>query len=457
MMCVGTSPAIRFLSFIERPMRPTSLQSSRLFSLRLSVAALAVAMLAACASADKPQASAPGQLPVGVVAGDEALSPFYVWNAAVPAKPGTVLRSEAALSQPEFTAAGVARRILYTSTDVRWKSGPVPVTGTLYLPRGQAPAGGWPIVAWGHGTLGVADRCAPSWTGHRPRDAFYMNRWLEQGFAVVATDYQGLGGPGPHAYLFWESEGRSILDGVRAALATYPDQLANQLVITGQSQGSASSLGASRLAPSYAPELKLRATIATGVATWFPDGPYQLPPVAPSAKGPARFDVLRLIGGGIPDGGPTADSLVSAKGQPLLAAARAGCVDEMRGLEQSLGIDRSTVFNDPGKLSSVLIPSTDMPMTRMPAPVFLGTGLADRTIPPRRQFASAKALCAAGNPLQWKAYPGATHNGIVNAAFDDELAFVRQVFANTQPPSNCSTLQEPGEPGAATPGVRFND
>ncbi|MGM3213879.1 alpha/beta hydrolase, partial [Klebsiella pneumoniae] len=35
-------------------------------------------------------------------------------------------------------------------------------TGLLYLPAGTAPAGGWPVVSWAHGTQGIADHCAPS-------------------------------------------------------------------------------------------------------------------------------------------------------------------------------------------------------------------------------------------------------------------------------------------------------
>ena len=54
-------------------------------------------------------------------------------------------------------------------------------------------------------------------------------------------------------------------------------------------------------------------------------------------------------------------------------------------------------------------------------------------MPPRRQYAAAAALCAAGSPLLWKSYPGITHNGIVNAAFDDELHFVRGVLAKRAP------------------------
>lgn len=410
------------------------------------------ALTAACATAPRPS------MPIGSAAGDRVLSPFYAWTAPLPSQPGVMLRTEPIAVQPELNAAGVAQRILYTSTDVRWKAGIVPVSGTLYLPRGTPPTGGWPLVAWAHGTLGVADVCAPSWAQHRPRDATYLNRWLEQGFAVVATDYQGLGGPGPHPYLIWEAEARSVLDSARAALSAHSGQIANAVVITGQSQGSGSSLGASRIAPSYAPEIGLRATIATGIVSTFPDGPQKVPDPVPSSGAPSRFTMLRLIGGSIPDGGPSADSLVSERGRALLALAREGCVDAMRAFEQKERLDLPSAFRvEPARLQALMSPVTDMPAVRLTAPMFLGTGLADRTIPPRRQHAAAAALCAAGNPLLWKTYVGITHNGIVNAAFDDELAFVRRALSAQSNEGNCSALTEPDAPGPATPGIQFND
>jgi hypothetical protein len=419
---------------------------------RLSIMAMTVAV-AGCA------ALAPaGKLPTGALAGDRVLSPFYAWNAPLPSRPGAMLRMEPQPSQPEFTAASEQQRILYTSTDARWGSGVLPVTGTLYLPKGEPPREGWPLVAWGHGTLGVADACAPSWTGHRPRDATYLNRWLEQGFAVVATDYQGLGGPGPHPYTFWEAEGRSMLDSARAAMSAYPGRIANSLVITGQSQGSGSSIGASRIAATYAPELNLKATIATGVLPSFPDARYKAAESAPSRNGPVRFPMLLLVGGSIPDGGPSAESLVTAQAQPMLRMARETCVDEMRGYEQQHALNAGNAFTlEPAAFQGLLIRTVNMSLARMPAPLFLGTGLADRTIPPRRQYAAAAALCEAGNPLVWKTYSGITHNGIVNAAFDDELRFVRNVFAGVANETNCATLAEPGVPGPVTAGIRFND
>ena len=172
-------------------------------------------------------------LPTGLKAGDQDISPFYRWSQDLPNRPGAMLREEPMKSQPEITSAASAMRILYTSTDVRWHSGMIPVSGTLYLPQGEQPKEGWPLVAWAHGTVGVADSCAPSWTGHKPRDATYVNSWLRNGFAVVATDYQGLGGPGPHPWLNWEAEGRSVLDGIRAAREKYRGVLADRVFISG--------------------------------------------------------------------------------------------------------------------------------------------------------------------------------------------------------------------------------
>lgn len=96
---------------------------------------------------------------------------------------------------------------------------------------------------------------------------------------------------------------------MRAALSANPQRLANTLIITGQSQGSGSALGATRISPTYAADLNLVATIATGVASSFPAGPYQQPDWMFTAQVPARFTMLRLVGGFIPDGGPAAEDL----------------------------------------------------------------------------------------------------------------------------------------------------
>ncbi len=96
------------------------------------------------------------------------------------------------------------------------------------------------------------------------RDARYLNAWLQQGYAIVATDYQGLGTPGPHPYLAVRPEAYSVLDSVRAVLKRFPD-VANRIVVIGQSQGGGAAFATVGIASGYAPELGIRGSVATGV------------------------------------------------------------------------------------------------------------------------------------------------------------------------------------------------
>ncbi len=219
--------------------------------------------------------------------GDGAVSTFYVWEKEVPATPGLVLRYEPLPDALMLTNATRGWRILYTSINGLDGTTSVAVSGTVYFPKGTAPAGGWPVVAWAHGFAGVADVCAPSWTPRRKRDTDYLNRWLNEGFAIVATDYQGLGTPGGHAWGVPRMEAYSVIDSVRAARMAFR-VLSDQVVLVGQSQGARAVLSASALAPEYAPEFRFKGTIATGV----PAGPA----FAPRTKAP-QIPVPKRMGG----------------------------------------------------------------------------------------------------------------------------------------------------------------
>lgn len=85
--------------------------------------------------------------------------------------------------------------------------------------------------------MGFADQCAPSRRGPSKRDQAYLNAWLEKGFAVVATDYQGLGTEGVHPYLLYRPEAYSALDAARAVIGDRSLDIQNRIVLIGQSQG----------------------------------------------------------------------------------------------------------------------------------------------------------------------------------------------------------------------------
>src|SRR6267378_3428797 len=114
------------------------------------------------------------------------------------------------------------------------------------VPYGTPPRNGWPLLAWSHGTSGVARACAPSlmtslfynWEG--------LYQYVVLGYAVVATDYAGLGTEGRHAYLDMLSNGADVINSVPAARAAVPN-LSKRWLVIGHSQGGLSSLGVAQL------------------------------------------------------------------------------------------------------------------------------------------------------------------------------------------------------------------
>jgi len=417
------------------------------------VVAAALAALAGC-TAPQPKAATPeGTLPTGPKAGDMNLSPFYRWSGTEPLQPGAMLRREALTLQAEMPAAADAFRILYGAKDTRWRSGPVEVSGVMFIPKGETPAGGWPLLSWAHGTLGIADRCAPSWTGLRARDATYLNRWLEAGFAVVATDYQGLGGPGPHPYLDWRVEGTSVLDAARAVVSAEPGRIANQVFVAGQSQGSGAALGAAMLAGEYAPGLNVRGAVITGFNRNFPDGPVKIPPRISSNI------FLSYASGGLRDDAPAIDAIMSDKGAAVLAATREGCSSEISAEARRQGIgdmaDAFTISMD--QLAAISPPITDMPLQAAGRPLFFGTGMADETTTPTLQHAGVSAMCAAGDAVTWRRYDRLGHDGALLGSLNDSVSFARALLNGTPQASDCARLTPPGPIQERDPNAPFND
>ena len=73
------------------------------------------------------------------------------------------------------------------------------------------------MISYAHGTVGLVNRCAPSFRDDLPA---FLGEYLKAGFAFVATDYEGLGPAGPHPYLNGKSEAYGQTDIVRAARQT---------------------------------------------------------------------------------------------------------------------------------------------------------------------------------------------------------------------------------------------
>ena len=129
------------------------------------------------------------------------------------------------------------------------------------------PATGRNVVAWAHPTTGVAENCAPSLLKDALDTIPHLPALMALDDVVVATDYPGLGTPGPHPYLVGESEGRAVLDSVRAARQIPKIGAGPRFAAWGHSQGGQAVLFAGSSRSAYAPELTLVGVAAIAPAT----------------------------------------------------------------------------------------------------------------------------------------------------------------------------------------------
>ena len=131
------------------------------------------------------------------------------------------------------------------------------------------------MVSWAPGTTGVAARCAATRIPGSEAVNYVvpeLNSWLRRGYAVLRTDYEGLGVPGGRfSYFIGHSEARGVLDIVRAARVIDP-RIGRRLVIAGHSQGGQAALFAAADAPHWVPELRLRGVVALAPANHVAQG-----------------------------------------------------------------------------------------------------------------------------------------------------------------------------------------
>jgi len=195
-------------------------------------------------------------------AGRPVVDAFYAAPDSVPTDPGVLLRSEPFTRDVPDGARGW--RILYTTTDAL--GAPRTASALVVVPDDSSPH---PVIAWTHGTTGYAPPCAPS-LARQPFESgalFVLDRVIDRGWALVATDYAGLGTPAPQPYLIGKGEARSELDAVRAARHLDGAALSQQTVVWGHSQGGHAALWTGEIAADYAPDVPLAGVAALAPAS----------------------------------------------------------------------------------------------------------------------------------------------------------------------------------------------
>jgi pimeloyl-ACP methyl ester carboxylesterase len=386
---------------------------------------MAPASNAAPAASEEPSPTSP---PLSTFTGDAFFDP----GDTPPGAPGAVIRS-----RPITTTVAGANvwQILYWSRTP--EDQPVAVSGTVLAPRSDATAVR-PVFAYAHPTTGLGDQCAPSAKiadGSAAELAFFPVA-LKQGWVVVVTDYQGLGTPGDHPYLIGQSEGRNVLDSIRAAQALPGTgaSAASPAVVWGHSQGGGASAFTAELQPTYAPDINLVGAIAGAP-------PAELDTAGAGTTLPRYSGFVPMAAAGLRAGYPdldTAEALTPA-GQKAVATVSRMCTSD--ALRTFRGTDASTFFTPgaqdrPDWKADVAANRAGDRATGVP--IFLYHGAQDDLIPPAVSARLLERYCAHDVVASRKVYPGTDHVTVVPAAFSDILSFAEARLAGIPAPNDCA-------------------
>lgn len=317
--------------------------------------------------------------------------------------PGDVV-SEAAVTSPSIIPSH-AWHITYASTSAKDASNVV--SGTVIVPDAGYD-GTRPIAAYSPGTQGWGDQCAPSaeMASRTFDEQFAVDNLLRKGWAVVVTDYPGLGTPGDESYSVGISEGHAVLDSVRAAerlpaAGLSPDA---KVGIEGYSQGGGAAAWAAQQHGSYAPELDVRGVAAGGT-------PADLKAVAKNINGTAFFAFLGGAAIGFNAEYPEVDlpGWLTDAGKKAMAKLDGMCQSQALATYAGKRIEDYTVggvnpIDDP--VWTKALDANKLGGTAPDVPVLQYHGLADEIIPWRVEADLHTAWCAAGATTRLAAYPG---------------------------------------------------
>ena len=334
-----------------------------------------------------------------------------------------------------------------------------------------------PLVASGHGTVGQGATCLISenstLAGGDPPNQYLP--FAGAGYPVIAPDYAGYaqyGSPGnpPSGYLIPSDAPKSLLDSVHALRSMMPSHAAQEVVLTGHSQGGHVALSALSMAESYGIDGKLSGVVAyapwwmnnellglglflggaihiqgndfeAGVGVWYyysagelEDGPgHGIDPFAPSKQaGIKSFFDTGCIGdtGQLTSLGTALDDLfdpdfVTAVGAP--ATTGVACPGDGSKIDT---------------LCKTWVPrlKTDRPHltgTAKTVPVLFMYGGSDATITPGYATCDVDRLNADGANLETCVLPGETHGGVVRAGSEHVTAWIASRTLGTAPPEKC--------------------
>jgi len=378
------------------------------------------------------------------------ITSFYDPPSPLPAgTPGAVIRTEPLEDVPDGINAW---RILYHSTTRAGQD--IAVSGMVAVPSGTPPAGGFPVLTLAHGTVGMARPCAPSLrpfmsrsalpsflTPGRSSPSFFeqmLQPFTDAGYAVVATDYLGLGTPGINPYLVGEDAARNVLDAARALRSLPSLSLSGDTFIWGHSEGGQSALFAGQIAPRYASEMRILGVVAGSPAA-------QLESLAAELEGIRGRSPLTglavMIVRGWSAAYPNADpaTVLTRRGLRAMPLVERECIG---GVLLAFAFQPITNFLNPQALRTQpwaeLIVANTAGAVRTAPPIRIFQGGADPLIKPAFTETLAAQLCAVGDTVALQVYPGDGHLSVITPSMPDTLTWMADRLAGRPAPSTCS-------------------
>jgi pimeloyl-ACP methyl ester carboxylesterase len=358
------------------------------------------------------------------------------WPRVASAAPGDLISADPIVETPGGTQAW---RIRYETRGER--GAPIQVTGMVVAPREAIPPRPRRVIAWTHGTWGVAERCAPSLSPSFWTSTPGLAETVRAGYVVVAPDYPGLGSPGPHPLLVGVPTARSVLDAVRAAAGISGAAAGKAFALWGESQGGHAALWTARLTPSYAPELRLVGTVAaapptdlarnmalgadrnaramlTSMTAWSWSRLYGAP-MATFGRPPLQNIMLRLA----------QNNCIELNGKPKLGTVL-GVVTVANALRR-LDLTRAPVWSRLLRENSAALPS---------GPLMIVQGGKDQIVAPEVTRAYTRQACRAGARLRYLYLPEEDHVSATRTSMRQALDWIGARFAGDRAPSDCGRI-----------------
>jgi hypothetical protein len=355
------------------------------------------------------------------------LTSFYDAPHPLPAgKPGELIRSET-FEEYELPPEVSTVRILYHSRSATGDDGAT--SGVVLIPSEEKPpAGGWPVIAWAHGTTGIARPCAPSLmrnVGHGP----FLSMYVTLGYAIVATDYTGLGTNFRNAFLDAQSNATDVIGSISAARAAVP-QLGARWIVIGEGDGSLAAVAVAEKESEISDAGYLGSIAISGLAD--AKELYEHSTQAPSSS------MFTFLAYGIKTVYPQfqVTDMLTEKALALYQKIEQNCSETAMiaqlppaetlkpGWENNEFVKRYFARNNLGQTQArgaILVISAD----------------ADRAVPVTVAAPIINRMCKQGDRVQWERYLDLDPGRVIGDSVRDQIAWIEARFAGRPAPANC--------------------